>query len=88
MLKHWTIAISVSYIMSLQLSLGFVSTTLPFPLKFQNNIILHRKRTSLNGIPKLFGWLVSKYPDVKQSLVDGLLDPRAKPVDNFYLDMY
>ena len=42
-----------------------------------------QRKTTLNGIPKLFRWLVDLYPVVQQSVGDGL----STSVDNFYLDM-
>jgi hypothetical protein len=53
---------------------------------FQRTIYQHN-RNKLYGIPKLFSWLVNKYPNVKQSLGEGLFARNSLPVDNFYLDM-
>lgn len=67
-----------------------------FPLKqslfFPSNDIYQQKRfhnshQAVDGIPKLFRWLIDLYPIVLESVNEGLSSRNAMTIDNFYLDM-
>lgn len=58
---------------------------LPYPSHLPQQLL--HKETKLNGIPKLFRWLVDLYPVVIESVGEGISGSKAMVVDNFYLDM-
>ena len=53
------------------------------PISWTTKTRRRDENTALQGIPKLFRWLVDLYPIVSQSVGEGL----QMSVDNFYLDM-
>ena len=64
-----------------------VSRAVNFKFSHDQDNRFNTRSTALNGIPKLFRWLVDLYPIVLESVGEGLNSNQAVSIDNFYLDM-